>query len=122
MSTFKKIEDIEVWQKARSLTKSVYDLFKNSPQLKRDFTLKDQAFRATFSIMLNIAEGFARNTDKEFTQFLYIAKGSASELKSIFYILKDTSLISSDTFNDFYGKISEVEKMLSGLISYLKRK
>ena len=122
MATFNKIEDIQAWQRSRAFTKEVYLLFKELPTLKREFTLKDQALRATFSIMLNIAEGFARKTDKEFIQFLHIAKGSASEVKSIFYILNDTSLIPTDTFNNFYGKISEIEKILSGLISYLKKK
>lgn len=74
-----RFEDLEVWQHARELTKSVYQLTASSGFF-RDYGLRDQMCRASVSIMANIAEGFSRKGDKEFGQYLLIAKGSASEL------------------------------------------
>ena len=69
MTTFNKFEDIEAWQKARKLTKMVYN-FSNLEPFNKDFALKDQIRRASVSVMSNIAEGFERSGTKEFSQFL----------------------------------------------------
>jgi len=74
MTKVKKFEDVIAWQKARELVKMVYEMTRKG-DFARDFSLKDQIRRAAVSIMSNIAEGFPRQTDKEFIQFLYIAKG-----------------------------------------------
>jgi four helix bundle protein len=75
-------EDIEAWKKARELTKIIYEVTSQG-QLATDFALKDQLRRASISIMANIAEGFEREGNKEFRQFLATAKGSVGEIKSL---------------------------------------
>ena len=79
MPTFRHFDDIEAWQRARELTKVVYQL-SGRGQFAKDFGLRDQIRRATVSIMANIAEGFERDGTGEFIQFLAIAKGSAAEV------------------------------------------
>ncbi len=79
MATFKKFEDILAWQKARMVTKKVYQV-SNAGEFARDFGLRDQMRRAAISIMANIAEGHGRRTPTEFANFLNIARGSAVEV------------------------------------------
>lgn len=101
MGKIEKFEDIQAWQKARELTKQVYKVTKNI-QFAKDFSLKDQIRRAVVSIMANIAEGFARRTNKEFINFLTIAHGSAAELQSHFYVALDQGYISEKDFQSLY--------------------
>ena len=88
MSTIDKFEDMEVWQNARSITKKTY-ICSGSGQFSKDYGLRDQIQRAAVSIMSNIAEGFERGSNKEFIQFLFIAKGSAGEVRSQLYVALD---------------------------------
>ena len=81
MATIKRFEDIEAWKKARELTREVYRHSKVGP-FSKDFGLRDQIRRAAVSVMSNIAEGFERGGNKEFMQFLAIAKGSVGEIES----------------------------------------
>jgi four helix bundle protein len=90
MGTFRSFEDIEAWQKARSLTSRIYSE-SNSGKFQRDFGLRDQIRRASVAVMSNIAEGFERAGNKEFLQFLSIAKGSAGEVKSQLFVALDQS-------------------------------
>ena len=85
----------------------------------RDFGFKDQVQRAAVSISNNIAEGFERKSNKEFNQFLHIAKGSAGEVRSMMHIAKELEYISKEQFNDFHSRCIEVSKILSGLIKIL---
>ena len=87
-----RFEDIIAWQKGRVLAVKIYKLFENS----KNFGFKDQIFRAVLSISNNIAEGFERNTDKDFIRFLVIAKGSNSEVKSMLFIAKDLEFINEN--------------------------
>jgi len=121
MGTIKRFEDIEAWQKARELVKSIYTITSESAFTK-DFGLRDQIRRAGVSIMLNIAEGFARKTDKEFAQFLVHAHGSSAEVQSALYIALDQRYISKDKFTDLYDKTGEISKMLVSLSQYLLNK
>ncbi len=91
----RRFEEIRAWQEARALTKRIYTLGKTSPGLRRDRRLRDQLQSASVSIMSNIAEGFSRRTAKEFTQFLFVAKGSAAEAEEVARILSGfiTSLL-----------------------------
>ena len=120
MSTVKSFEDLEVWQKARELTKSVYQLTGNR-KFDQDLRLKYQMRSASVSIMSNIAEGFSRKSDKEFSQFLYISKGSSSELMSLTYVSLDQSFFSNDDWKSMYRMIEHVSRMLSNLIKYLAK-
>lgn len=97
MSAFQRFEEIEAWQKARELTKVIYAV-SNDGQFARDFGLRDQMRRASVSIMSNIAEGFGRGGNKEFIQFLSIAKGSASEVQAQLYVALDAKHISEEQF------------------------
>lgn len=92
MSTFQTFEDIEAWQKARELTRRVYDV-SDTGALARDFGLRDQMRRACVSILSNIAEGFERSGTGEFVQFLSAAKGSAGEVRAQLYVALDRKYI-----------------------------
>jgi four helix bundle protein len=110
-----KFEDIIAWQKAKEMTILIYNNFKDS----KDFGFKDQIQRAGVSVMNNIAEGYERKTNNEFRQFLYIAKGSCGEVRSMLYLVKELNTISEDTFKKLYSLAEEISKILSGLIKTL---
>jgi four helix bundle protein len=120
--TIKRFEDIRGWQEARTLTKQVYALCKVSSGLRRDRRLRDQIQAASVSIMSNIAEGFSRRTGKEFTQFLFVAKGSAAEVQSLLYVAIDQEYVSEKEFANLYEKAEEIAKILSGFITSLLRR
>jgi four helix bundle protein len=86
----------------------------------RDFGLRDQMRRAAVSILSNIAEGFERGGDKEFAQFLYVAKGSCGEVRSQLYVALDLGYIAADDFRRLTDDCIAVSKMLAGLIKYLQ--
>ena len=120
MGFIKSFEDIEAWKKARAFTKNIYTV-SSKANFEKDFDLKRQIRRATISISSNIAEGFERNSDKEFKQFLYIAKASAGEVRSQLYLAFDLNYIEKNTFNELLNNITEVSKLISGFIKYLER-
>jgi four helix bundle protein len=119
MSSFKRFEDIQAWQKARQLVNEVYG-FLNDPKFAKEFVLRDQISRAAISSMSNIAEGFSRSTSKDFAHFLDIASASASEVRSLLYIFKDRNLIAEAKFNELYNLAHEVGAMCHGLKQYLR--
>ena len=110
-----KLEDALAWQKARSLVVLIYGLFK----LCKDYSFRDQITRAVISIMNNIAEGFERQTNKEFKQFLFIAKGSCGEVRSMLYAAADLHYISNEEFIKTHQSVLEISRMISGLIKTL---
>ena len=113
---FDCFEDILAWQKAKILAIDVYQASENS----RDFGFKDQIRRASVSIMNNIAEGFERQTGKEFKQFLFIAKGSCAEVRSMLYLALELSSIKKEALDQMLGQTIEISKMLSGLIRVIR--
>jgi S23 ribosomal protein. len=119
MPKIEKFEDIQAWQKARELVKIIYRLTSEG-SFGKDYSLKDQIRRASVSIMSNIAEGFSRQADKEFIQFLHVAKGSASEVQSQLYVALDLKYISEATFKELYALSEETIRLVSGFIRYLK--
>ena len=88
MATFRSLEDIQAWQKARQVTRMIYEITSEGG-FARDYGLRDQIRRASVSIMANIAEGFGRRSDKEFANFLNVAHGSVSEVQSHLYVALD---------------------------------
>lgn len=94
-----RFEQIQGWQEARSLTRTVYDMTRKDG-FARDFGLRDQIQRSSVSVMANIAEGFERRSRKEFTQFLGIALGSCAEVRSHLYVALDQDYISDAEFKD----------------------
>ena len=103
MATIKRFEEIKAWQEARELAKLTYKVTRKVA-LSKDFGLKDQIQRAAVSVGSNIAEGFARNGNKEFAKFLWMAKGSAAEVQSQLYTALDVGYISQLDFNQVYEK------------------
>jgi four helix bundle protein len=121
MSTFKRFEEIQAWQKAREITKKVYSM-SDSGIFAKDFSLRDQMKRASVSIMANIAEGHGRRTATEFANFLNIARGSAIELQSHLYVALDLNYINENEFKKTYVMLDEVSKMTLSLAQYLRKK
>jgi len=110
-----RFEDIISWQKSRNLSIIIYSLLKNN----HDLGFKDQIQRAVISISNNIAEGYERRSNKEFKQFLYIAKGSCGEVRSMLYIALELNYISRTEFEQTYNLGIEISKLISGLIRTL---
>jgi len=119
MPTFRRFEDIEAWQKARELTKVVYQL-SGRGHFAKDFGLRDQIRRASVSIMANIAEGFERDGTGEFKQFLAIAKGSTAEVLSHAYVALDQGFIRQSDLDWLIQKTSAVRSMMAALMKYLR--
>ena len=120
MAKLNSFEDIIAWQKARELNNVIYTLTNSNQLFNSDYGLRDQMRRASISITSNIAEGFERETTKEFIRFLYIAKASAGEFRSQLYLAFDLSYISNEEFKNITIQINEISKLLSGFIKYLK--
>ena len=114
-----KFEDIQAWQKARELVRVIYEVTSKGTFAK-DYSLKDQIKRASVSVMSNIAEGYARQTDKEFNQFLHITSGSVAEVQSQLYIALDLSYVSKEEFSRIYELSSEVARLTTGFTKYLQ--
>lgn len=121
MATIQRFEDLKVWKKAREVTKEVYAITSDS-QFARDFGLKDQIRRSSVSVMANIAEGFARRTDRDFLYFLNISRSSAAEVQSHLYIALDQGYLDQSAFDSLYEELEEVSRMLFGLVRHLKNK
>ena len=119
MDKIEKFEDIIAWQKARVLTSEIYKCTR-AGQFARDYGLKDQIQRASVSTMANVAEGFERGGDKEFLQFLSTSKGSCGEVKSHLYVALDQEYLTPASFDRLYGQASEVGRLLSGFMAYLR--
>jgi four helix bundle protein len=113
--TIERFEDIIAWQKAKQLSVLVYKAFSQS----KDYGFKDQIQRASVSVMNNIAEGFERKSNKEFKQFLYIAKGSCGEVRSMLCLATELEIISDDKFKELLKLAEEISKILDGFIKTL---
>ena len=111
-------KELKVWQKARTLVKEVYLEVSNYPNNEK-FGLTSQIKRAVVSIPSNIAEGAGRNTNKDFTRFLNISLGSAYELETQIILSNDLDLISEKQLEIINKHISEIQKMIHGLINSL---
>ena len=118
MAKIQKFEDLEIWRMARTICQQIEFLIQNT-NLKTNYSLKDQIDRSSGSIMDNIAEGFERNGNREFIQFLSIAKGSAGEVKSQSYRAFDKKLISEERHLKL-NEIVELEKnKIGAMMNYL---
>ena len=118
MAAFKTFEEINAWQNARVLVKDVYAMTR-SGGFSKDFGLRDQIQRAAVSICSNIAEGFERRGNKEFINFLWIAKGSAAEVCSQLYHARDLGYITEEKFKTMYKSAKQIGGMLFKLIDVL---
>lgn len=116
-----RFEDLECWQEARVLVNLVY-LISQDGQLAKDFDLKSQLRRAAISVMNNIAEGFGRYSNKEFVRFLEYSSSSASEVKSMIYILNDLKYINEEQVKALFEQEDKTRRKALGLLKYLKNK
>lgn len=111
-----RFEDILSWQKARELTVEIYQSLKAN----KDYSFRDQIQRASVSIMNNIAEGYERHTNKDFMNFLYIAKGSCGEVRSMLVLGKELGYFKQKQYDLYYNMTIEISKLLSGFITSLR--
>jgi four helix bundle protein len=118
MTQIEKFEDIEAWQKSRELSRAIYALT-GKGAFARDFALRDQIRRSAISVMSNIAEGFDRGGNKEFIQFLYIAKGSIAEVRAQLYIALDAGYLEQEQFRNLYDLTGSTGRLIGGFIPYL---
>jgi four helix bundle protein len=114
-----RFEDLEIWSEARDLCNHVFKLTIEEPFCS-DFRFRDQIRASSGSVMDNIAEGFERGSNKEFIQFLFIAKGSCGEVRSLIYRAYDNGYISEDIFNGMLNMTINLSKHVSGFITNLK--
>ncbi len=117
MAKIDRFEDLEAWKLARELTRLVYQVTA-AGEFSRDFGLRDQIRRASVSILSNIAEGFERAGDKEFLQFLAMAKGSCGEVRAQLYVAFDERYITSEQFKAISNKALDISRLISGLMKY----
>lgn len=117
MATITKFEDLICFNKARELTKSIYKEFKDC----RDYGFKDQITRASVSVLSNIAEGFERGTKNEFLNFLYIAKGSAGEVRAQLYVALDTGYLNLETFKYLNNLAQECSRLIQSFSEKVKK-
>jgi len=110
-----KFEDIIAWQKAQDFAVTLYEIFKDL----KDYGFKDQICRASVSISNNIAEGFDRSSDADFSRFLYISIGSCSEVKSMLYMAARLNYISEKQKTTLLNQADEISKIIRGLIKSL---
>ena len=116
MATVKSFEDLICWQRARELTKEIYKALKNC----NDFGFKDQIQRASVSIISNIAEGFERGTQQEFLNYLFIAKGSAGEVRAQLYVALDIGYLNIKTFKYLNGLSEECSRLIQSFSEKVK--
>ncbi|NRT12336.1 four helix bundle protein [Flavobacterium sp. 14A] len=121
MATITRFEDLEIWKEARRLAKEIH-LITVETDLKSDFRFRDQIKASSGSVMDNIAEGFERNGNLEFRQFLSIAKGSAGETRSQLYRVLDYNYIDVVRFEILKTDFENLSGKINNFISYLNKK
>lgn len=114
-----KIDDLSVYSKSRNLIKEIYQLTNENDCFKKDYSFKDQIRRASISIISNIAEGFERDSNREFHKFLGYSKGSAVEVRAQITVAFDIGYIELETKEELKSQCTEIIKMISSLRTYL---
>jgi four helix bundle protein len=104
----RNFEDLDIWKESMRVTVELYGLLKNL----KDYGLKDQIQRSAVSIPSNIAEGFERQTNKEFIQYLFIAKGSAGELRTQIYLLIKLKIIDELKAQELIDQVRKISSMI----------
>ncbi|MBU1013306.1 MAG: four helix bundle protein [Bacteroidetes bacterium] len=117
---YSSFEELPIWQKARTLSKFVFEITSEEP-FNKDFRFRDQIRSSAGSIADNVAEGFERSGNKEFIQFLYIAKGSCGETRSQCYRAFDNNYITEEKLSEMINQTKEISSEISNFIQYLKK-
>ena len=120
MAEIKRFEDIEAWQRARQLVQAIYEI-SSLGDFAKDFGLKEQIRRAAVSVMSNIAEGFERGGDKEFLQFLALAKASGGEVRSRLYVALDQNYLDEAQFRSISEQAIQISQLIAGFMRYLQQ-
>jgi four helix bundle protein len=119
MATIERFEEIETWDAARLLVKDIYRISQGT-DFSRDWGLRDQIQRAAVSIMSNIAEGFERGSNKEFVQFLFYARVSAGEVRSLLYVAHDQKYVDNSEFCRLLEVTTIISRQIESFITYLQ--
>jgi four helix bundle protein len=119
MATISNFEDLEIWQLARQQVNDIYQLYITEP-FSKDWELRNQVNSSSGSVMDNIAEGFERAGNKEFTNFLIISKGSNGEVRSQLYRAHDRNYINEEKFEELKLKCVTISRKITSFIKYLK--
>ena len=114
----KKFEDLDIWKLGREIVRDVYKDFCNC----KDYEFRNQINKAAISIMNNIAEGYSRESKKEFHQFLNIAKSSCNEVKNMYYIAEDLNYLATELCNTRRTRCEHEKNAIAKLMKYLKSK
>ncbi len=120
MAGVTRFEELDVWVRARELVRTVYQQ-SQSGRFGMDFPLRDQIRKAAISVLSNIAEGFERDGDQEFLQFLAIAKGSCGEVRAQLYVAFDQEYLGENDFRALVELATEVSRLIAGLMRYLRQ-
>ena len=115
-----RFEDLECWQQARLLVNMVYSAINNSARFQKDYRLVDQITGAAVSIMNNIVEGWASQSNAEFIRFLTYSRRSSAETQNCAYVAIDQGYIIEDTFNNIYDQGLRTIRIIDGLLRYLR--
>jgi len=116
MGTVKDFENLGIWKMARELVNQIYSDFRDC----KDYGFKDQITRAGVSVMNNISEGFCRDSDTEFRQFLNFSKGSSGEVKNMYYIAEDQKFVYPEISINRRERTQRLINSISSLMKYLK--
>jgi four helix bundle protein len=119
--TINRFEDLDVYKKALELDADIYKFVIFKSELSKDFALRDQINKSSGSIADNIAEGFERDGNKEFCQFLYISKASSSELRSQIYRAYKRGHVTKEEIIPFVERCKEISRSIRGFIDYLSK-
>ena len=119
MARIKRFEDLEVWKEAVKMGVSIYKVTEEG-KMAKDFSARDQLRRAAISVSNNIAEGFEYNNNKAFVRFLMYAKGSAGELRSQLFVLKEAGIIEENRFHPRWEDALKLSRSIEGFRKYLR--
>jgi four helix bundle protein len=115
-----RFEDLECWQEARTLVKMVYHAISLNKAFHADFRLVGQSVGAAISVMNNICEGWASQSNPEFIRFLTYSRRSCAEVQNCFYVALDQKYVDEDTWQTVYNQAKKVMMITDGLLRYLR--
>jgi len=119
MAKIERFEDLDLWKDAVKMGVLIYKITEEG-KMARDFSARDQLRRAAISVSNNIAEGFEYNNNKAFVRFLMYAKGSAGELRSQLFVLKEAGVIEENKFHPLWENALKLSRSIEGFRKYLR--